>query len=331
MKPARPLDRFPVLRARNVDEMRAAFARVYGLSVFVEGDPRPVDAAVNCYPMKDVILGYSKYGAHMGLVFPETVSTFHIIPVRGEGEVAVNGDVIPLRVGRGVTIPRAAKFAERFNTDYEHVVLTMNTQTLADKLAALAGTSLDRPLTFFPVGDDKSHRTKAFRNHLFFPVDQLNTSTVPLPRLVQAEFEQTLMVMFLYASRHSFSHLLNRAPADASVGQIRRAEDYIEANWQQPITLEALAAVTGMSAFELFRAFKNSRGCSPMEFASRVRLRHARELLQHADDTTGVAAVAAACGFGDLDHFTRDYVRTFAEHPSQTLRSGEPSGPSGTG
>ena len=327
MNTARPLDRFPVVRARNVDEMRAVFARVYGLSVLVEGNTRAVDVATNCYPMKDTILGYSKYDAHMGLVFPDTVDTFHIIPVRGRGEATVNGDVVPLRAGRGITVPRAMKFAVRFSTDYEHIVLTMNTRTLTNKLAALAGTSIDGPLTFPPAGDDKSPQAKAFRDHLLFLVGQLSASTAPFPRLVQAEFEQTLMVMLLYASRHSFSHLLERAPAEASVSQIRRAEDYIEANWQQPITLQALAAVTGMSAFELFRAFKTSRGYSPMEFASRVRLRHARELLQHADDTT---AVAAACGFGDLDRFTRDYVRNFAEHPSQILRSGKPSNPSGT-
>jgi hypothetical protein len=272
MKPARPLDRFPVFRARSVDEMRAVFAQVYGLSMFVESTAREVDVAANCYPMKDIILGYSKYSAHMGLVFPDTVDTFHIVPVRGRGEAAVNGDVVPLRAGHGVTVPRATEFTERFATDYEHIVLTMNTRKLTDKLAALAGTSIDRPLTFSPAGDDQSPRAKAFRDHLFFLVGQLSTSTVPFPRLVQAEFEQTLMVMLLCASRHSFSHLLDRAPADASVGQIRRAEDYVEANWQQPITLEALAAVTGMSAFELFRAFKNSpaihrwssrAGCAP--------------------------------------------------------------------
>jgi AraC-like DNA-binding protein len=327
MKTTRPLDRFPVVRARSVEEMRAVFAGVYGLSVLVEGNTRAVDVATNCYPMTDIILGYSKYSAHMGLVFPGTVDTFHIVPIRGRGEASVNGDVVPLHAGRGITVPRAANFAERFNTDYEHVVLTMNTGTLTDKASALAGTSIDRPLTFFPVGDDTSHRTKAFRNHLFFLVDQLNASTVPLPRLVLAEFEQTLMVMFLCSTRHSFSHLLDRAPADASVAQIRRAEEYIEANWRLPITLEALAAVTEMSAFELFRAFKNSRGYSPMEFADRVRLRYARELLHHADDMTAVAAVAAACGFGDFERFTRDYAQTFGEHPSQTLRSGKPGRP----
>ena len=321
MKSRRPLDRFPVLRSRSVDEMRAAFARVYGLSMFVEGDTRPVDAAINYYPMKDIILGYSKYGGNMRLVFPETLDTFHLVPIRGAGEAVVNGEVAPLHAGRGVTIPRAAIFAEKFNTHYQHIVLTMNTQTLTDKLAALAGTPINRPLIFSPVGDDTSLRTKAFRDHLFFLVDQLSASTVPLPGLVQAEFEQTLMVMFLCSSQHNYSHLLDRPSAAASLGQIRRAEEYIEASWRQAITLEDLAAVTEIGTLDVFHSFKDSRGYSPMEFAHRVRLRHARELLRRAGATTTVAAVASTCGFGDIRRFIRDYVRAFGEHPLQTLGS----------
>jgi AraC-like DNA-binding protein len=33
-----------------------------------------------------------------------------------------------------------------------------------------------------------------------------------------------------------------------------------EANWQQPLTLESLAQVSGMSPLALFRTFKKTRG-----------------------------------------------------------------------
>jgi AraC-like DNA-binding protein len=321
MKSVRPLDRFQVIRTQNVEEIRAAFARMYGQSMSVEGNAKRLDAAINRCAMKDISLSYARFGADMGLVFPETVVTFHMIPVRGRGEATVNGAAIPLSAGHGVTISQGVSFAERFNTDYEHVVLAINTLALTDKLAVLTGAPINRPLTFYSTKGEASFGVKAFRDHFFFLVDKLSASAVPLPRLLSAEFEQTLIVMFLHANRHNCSHLLERAPVDASPWQIRRAEEYIEANWRQAITLEKLAAVTEMSAFDLFRSFKSSRGYSPTEFADRVRLRHTRELLRRADATTTVAAVASACGFSDLWRFTRDYVRVFGEHPSQTLRS----------
>ena len=54
--------------------------------------------------------------------------------------------------------------------------------------------------------------------------------------------------------------------------QVRRAEQFIEANWDQPITIEAVVAATNVSARSLFSAFKAGRGYSPMDFVKRVRL-----------------------------------------------------------
>jgi AraC-like DNA-binding protein len=49
--------------------------------------------------------------------------------------------------------------------------------------------------------------------------------------------------------------------------------NFSEANWQQPISLEDLAVVTGVSTFSLFRSFKQSRGYLPLTVASQVRSR----------------------------------------------------------
>lgn len=80
--------------------------------------------------------------------------------------------------------------------------------------------------------------------------------------------------MFLCAHRHNYSHLLEENTADAAPWQVRKAEEYIDANWQQPITLKDLAEVTGVSALSLFRTYKRARGYSPLEYAMRVRSRH---------------------------------------------------------
>ena len=53
---------------------------------------------------------------------------------------------------------------------------------------------------------------------------------------------------------------------------MRRAEQYIEANWNRAITVEALAAATSVSARSLFYSFRAARGCSPMDFVKRLRL-----------------------------------------------------------
>jgi hypothetical protein len=75
-----------------------------------------------------------------------------------------------------------------------------------------------------------------------------------------AELEQSVIVAFLCANRHDESHLLDREPMGAAPWQVRRAEEYIEAHWDQPITVDALAVATGASARSIFHFFNTSRG-----------------------------------------------------------------------
>ena len=100
---------------------------------------------------------------------------------------------------------------------------------------------------------------------------------------------------------------------------VRRAEEFIEAHWDQVIGIESLVEATGVGARAIFKAFQQTRGYSPMAFARMVRLKHARAMLAAPDAETTVTLVAFACGFGNLGHFARDYRQAFGERPSQTL------------
>jgi transcriptional regulator GlxA family with amidase domain len=86
--------------------------------------------------------------------------------------------------------------------------------------------------------------------------------------------------------------------------------------------MEDVVQAIGTSAFDLYRSFKKSRGSTLMQFAERLRLSHAHDLLQRPDAITTVAGAARARGFGDLDRFERDYVLAFGEPPSMTLARG---------
>jgi transcriptional regulator GlxA family with amidase domain len=101
--------------------------------------------------------------------------------------------------------------------------------------------------------------------------------------------------------------------------QVRLVEEYIAANWNRPITVETLAAAAGASARSIFKAFRDSRDCSPMAFVKSIRLQHARRMLLEPDSATTVVSTAFACGFLNPGHFARDYRLAFGELPSATL------------
>jgi len=81
-----------------------------------------------------------------------------------------------------------------------------------------------------------------------------------------------------------------------------------------------MANVSGVSARSLFRQFRKARGHSPADFVKRVRLDHARRMLEQADSESSVIQIALKCGFQNSGHFARDYRGTFGELPSATLQ-----------
>jgi len=75
-----------------------------------------------------------------------------------------------------------------------------------------------------------------------------------------------------------------------------------------------------VSARTLFRQFKKDRGYSPLEFAKRIRLDRAKELLEQGDETKSVLQIAYKCGFQSASHFARDFRLAFGELPSDVFK-----------
>jgi AraC-like DNA-binding protein len=92
-----------------------------------------------------------------------------------------------------------------------------------------------------------------------------------LPEWWLAETDHMLAMLVLSEERHNYSFLFDNSVADPSREQVRRAEEYIEANRYRGISIEDLAGVSDVSVLSLYRAFKRVRGCSPLQYASRMR------------------------------------------------------------
>jgi len=84
---------------------------------------------------------------------------------------------------------------------------------------------------------------------------------------------------------------------DAGPWQVKRVEEYIEANLDAPFNIEQIAELTGISTRSIYRAFKRSRGYSPMQFARQRRLQQARRMPEGAGQVESVTSVAFRCGF----------------------------------
>jgi hypothetical protein len=269
--PARALDRFPLVRTRNSDEMCAALERVYAKPVLgFAAQTKEVDVAINYLLVDNIGLGNTKYGIGVSLIYPDSDVVMQTFPVAGRGEAAVDHCVGPLDRWHGVIVSPGMKFTVKLAQNYETLLLVIKPQALLSKLAAITGRSVNGPLRFDPLQDYSRPAAKALREHFLFLVEMVGASAV-LPKLLLAEYEETLAMMCLHANRHNHSHLLERPTADAALWQVRLAEEYIAAHSGRAVSIEELADATGVSALSLFRSFKRSRGYSPRQFMARLR------------------------------------------------------------
>lgn len=105
-----------------------------------------------------------------------------------------------------------------------------------------------------------------------------------------------------------------RAPADVLV-HLRRARDHADRHYAEPIDVESLAAVAGLSKYHFLRLFRATYGLTPGEYVSQRRIERAQDLLR----ATGlsVTEVCVAVGFSSLGSFSSRFKAMVGETPSE--------------
>ena len=194
--------------------------------------------------------------------------------------------------------------------------------------AAHLGHALDEPLEFepelrldTPAGQYFLRLVKLFAEEL--TLARLDGCAHPLANAHVAEhFASTLLNALLYGQQSNISEALARPETAAAPHFVRRVEDYIRRHHAEPLTIEKLAGVAGVSTRTLFAGFRDFRRVSPMTYLKSLRLDKARQALQSGEvgGVAGVTKVALDNGFSHLGRFAKHYRSRFGELPSATAR-----------
>ncbi|ADJ49405.1 AraC family transcriptional regulator [Amycolatopsis mediterranei S699] len=103
--------------------------------------------------------------------------------------------------------------------------------------------------------------------------------------------------------------------ADSGAAHVGRAIRWIRANYAEPMRIEELARLSGLSASAFHRQFRAVTAMSPLQFQKRIRLQEARSLL--LADAGDVAGVGHLVGYDSPSQFNREYRRLFGAPPGQ--------------
>jgi AraC-like DNA-binding protein len=103
--------------------------------------------------------------------------------------------------------------------------------------------------------------------------------------------------------------------ADSDLSLVNRAIGWIRDNYAEPMRIDDLARLSGMSPSTFHRHFRSVTALSPLQFQKRIRLQEARTLL--VARPRDVAGIGHRVGYDSPSQFNREYRRMFGVPPGQ--------------
>ncbi len=155
----------------------------------------------------------------------------------------------------------------------------------------------------------------------YHPFDQSMTS------ILMCDIEREGAELDIKANLYwMFYHLYNNRLMDVTPNEVedkhqytvRRALEYIRAEYMNDITIEKIAKYCDYSEFYIMKLFKQYTGVSCVDYVNNYRLTIAGRMLRDSDDD--IASIAYAVGFNNVSYFNRQFKKQYGMTPREFRR-----------
>ena len=315
-------NRIDLLCSQDLDETRQLVA-----SVFCEHrlEVRHTTASLDYqhHHLRTGQLSFSQmhYGAEVR-IFPGELGSFYLVqlPLAGHDRQRVGqGELLSDSQCASVHGPDE-RLEMNWSDDCHKLVVRIERGALEQHAGSLLGCALHNPLAFANSMDLGSAHGAAWGNTARQLFDDLRRcpQLFELP-LVRTQFEQTLMTALLAWQPNNLSRRLGEPAARVLPRHVKLAVDFMRAHPEQSISVETLAALTGVSGRSLYNGFQQFLGVSPMRYLRDMRMERVRDDLLDPRQPRSVTEIVTRWGFFQLGRFAIEYRRRYAETPRDTL------------
>ena len=181
--------------------------------------------------------------------------------------------------------------------------LRLNRELMQSMLLCLGNQNLDSLRFARPLIEDKDLYRKIL--HFHYAAGRQVSALEQESRLLDL-FSELLL-------RHADSHA-SAGGLGAEKAPVRQICNYLKENYAENVSIEKLAALSGLSPYYCCRVFEKEVGVPPHVYQLDVRLIQAARLLARGNL---IADVAAETGFFDQSHFHKAFRRKFDVTPGQ--------------
>lgn len=322
----KPLASHVLFESAGLDAARDSVAQVFcphRLDVIGKGRVR----ACHHHVMGERLsLNFMEYGAKT-LIAPGALQSFYLLQIPLTGAAAIcNG------TDRYGSTPLAAALLNPhrettmiWEENTRQLLVQVDRAAMQAHLGQLIGGQASQPLCFegpMNMAQGTGRSLAQLILHLVGEIDA-ERSQFGTPGLMSRQIESTIMTGLIESVPNNYSDLLGLRGSTARPRHLRRAEEFIAAHLDQPLTVEDIAAAAGCTPRSLQNAFRKFRDTTPLRFLRDARLARVHQTLLAGNPSASVTDVATRWGFSHLGRFSQVYKERFGESPQTTLRAAQ--------
>lgn len=216
-----------------------------------------------------------------------------------------DGDLILI----GKNLPHCG-FTDRFTGNKKETLVQFKEDFLGPRFFEIPEMELLKNLfTLAEQGLAFHGETKARIGHAMENLGKLDDFKRLLSILdILHELSQSAEVQILNAEKFAISTEVSEQ------NRINKIFNYVKNNFHQPIPLETVSSLSGMTEPSFCRYFKKTTSKTFTQFVNEYRLVHASKLL--AEKQMAISDIAFEAGFQNVSHFTRLFKQFTGMSPS---------------
>ncbi|WP_126909285.1 AraC family transcriptional regulator [Rhizobium chutanense] len=268
-----------------------------------------------------IVIGFCRYDGTCQIKREGLSNRFQIfLPRYGGTRFIANGLEIPTSSTQGAILDGKINQGADFAGPRGHLFLTIEEVFLRTRLSNLLSIPVSGSLDFRPQIDlvdgpgREVRRIAAALRAGLCDGGPLRSAPVARKNLTEA-----LVSLMLEALPHRFSPWLGRI-TPALPRHVKRAIEFMRANIGEPLTLQKIAAESGVSGRSLQIGFQQFKMTTPMAYLRYLRLEAMHQDLKTGQPGLEVQETALKWGFTHFGRMAADYCARYGELPSETYK-----------
>jgi len=318
----KPLEKYSLFETSDADEAREIVSRVYCDHTLKPSHSGPINACHNRVHLSSVSINYMQYGSDIS-VEPGFLNRFFLfqLPIEGAAQITTGSTEFTTTVGMASAINPTDYTKMHWNRACRKLLVQIRAEAMEARLSRLLMRPIDKPILFDPHITQDNQQAHGWWRQIKHLISDLDSGMDPWrSRYILEDMERHMLTSLLYSFNHNYMGALLAQEIQAAPKHVKLAEDYILGHLKEPISIDDLVEVTGVSQRSVFEGFRSFRGITPMKYVQKLRLEKVRAELLGSGPDRSVTDIALKWGFSQLGRFSVSYKKVYGESPSDTLK-----------